>query len=201
MDIAVMQAVRLKGMATADAVAEATERPESEVAGVLGELAAAGSLQERAGRFRVTREGRDELDAQLEQERGGVDGGAVNALYEEFSELNSRFKELVHRWQMRDGAPNDHADAAYDGGVLGELDSLDAAFAPLLGRIAGIVPRLAPYPGRFAGALAKVRAGEHEWLLRPLVDSYHTVWFELHEDLIGLSGRTRLQEATEGRAE
>jgi pyruvate,orthophosphate dikinase len=33
-----------------------------------------------------------------------------------------------------------------------------------------------------------------------LLDSYHTVWFELHEDLIRLAGRTREAEATAGRA-
>jgi hypothetical protein len=32
------------------------------------------------------------------------------------------------------------------------------------------------------------------WLTRPMVDSYHTVWFELHEELIGMAGRTRSAE-------
>jgi pyruvate,orthophosphate dikinase len=32
------------------------------------------------------------------------------------------------------------------------------------------------------------------------VDSYHGVWFELHEDLIQLSGRTREEESAAGRA-
>jgi hypothetical protein len=38
------------------------------------------------------------------------------------------------------------------------------------------------------------------WLTRPMVDSHHTVWFELHEELIGLAGRTRAGEAESGRA-
>ena len=34
----------------------------------------------------------------------------------------------------------------------------------------------------------------------PLKDSYHTVWFELHEELMHLSGRTRaIEEASEAR--
>jgi pyruvate,orthophosphate dikinase len=28
----------------------------------------------------------------------------------------------------------------------------------------------------------------------PLKDSYHTVWFEYHEELIALCGRNRLEE-------
>jgi hypothetical protein len=34
-----------------------------------------------------------------------------------------------------------------------------------------------------------------------MIDSFHTVWFELHEDLIGLLGRTRAEEAAAGRAD
>ena len=56
------------------------------------------------------------------------------------------------------------------------------------------------YGDRLADALRKVQAGEHEWLLKPLIDSYHTVWFELHEELISLAGLTRIEEATAGRA-
>jgi hypothetical protein len=34
----------------------------------------------------------------------------------------------------------------------------------------------------------------------PRVDSYHGVWFELHEDLIRLAGRRRSDEGSAGRA-
>jgi pyruvate,orthophosphate dikinase len=34
----------------------------------------------------------------------------------------------------------------------------------------------------------------------PQVDSYHSVWFELHEDLIRLAGRNRADETAAGRA-
>ncbi len=33
-----------------------------------------------------------------------------------------------------------------------------------------------------------------------MVDSYHTLWFELHEELIQALGRTRADEAAAGRA-
>ncbi|HEV3054876.1 MAG TPA: hypothetical protein VGX45_09500, partial [Solirubrobacteraceae bacterium] len=58
-----------------------------------------------------------------------------------------------------------------------------------------------PYAGRFADALQKVQAGDTSWLLKPLIDSYHTVWFEFHEELIGLAGLSREAEAASGRAE
>jgi hypothetical protein len=46
----------------------------------------------------------------------------------------------------------------------------------------------------------KIRGGDPTWLTRPLVDSYHTVWFELHEELIGGAGLTREDEAGAGHA-
>jgi hypothetical protein len=52
---------------------------------------------------------------------------------------------------------------------------------------------------RFADALEAVRGGDNTMFGRPLGDSYHTVWFELHEELIALSGRTRAEEAAAGR--
>ena len=46
------------------------------------------------------------------------------------------------------------------------------------------------------------RLDAKEWglLKAPRVDSYHGAWFELHEELIQLAGRTRADEVAEGRA-
>jgi hypothetical protein len=41
------------------------------------------------------------------------------------------------------------------------------------------------------------RSGDQRFVASPRVDSYHSVWFELHEDLIRLSGKKRA-EATSG---
>ena len=45
-----------------------------------------------------------------------------------------------------------------------------------------------------------LRDGDGRYVASPRVDSYHGVWFELHEDLIQLAGRTREEEAAAGRA-
>ena len=90
--------------------------------------------------------------------------------------------------------------ADYDAAVLADLTTLHAGFTDLLTRLTGLAPRLAHYPRRFDAALAKIAAGDHSWFARPIADSYHTVWFELHEDLIGVTGRSRADEAAAGRA-
>ena len=44
---------------------------------------------------------------------------------------------------------------------------------------------------RLDEAYDKVLAGEHDWVSGARIDSYHTVWFELHEDLLRMLGRER----------
>ena len=39
--------------------------------------------------------------------------------------------------------------------------------------------------------LEKAEDGKVEWVSDARIESYHTVWFELHEDLLRLLGRQR----------
>jgi len=200
-EIAVLQALRLKGRPTPADVAAATGADEQGAQRALEALAAGGDAKEAAGRFMLTPEGRARLATLLDEERGGVDEPALRALYEQFDEHNSALKEVVTAWQLRDGEPNDHSDPAYDADVVARLVALHERFSPLLAQMVASVARLAPYPGRFDNAIARLREGDHTFIARPITDSYHTVWFELHEDLIGLLGLSREQEAASGRAE
>ena len=47
-------------------------------------------------------------------------------------------------------------------------------------------------------ALQLANDGDQRYVSSPRVDSYHTVWFELHEDLIRLSGHDRSEEQSPG---
>lgn len=199
--LAVLQAVRLKGRVTAADAAAATGLDEGTAGQALAALTAEGLVKEVGERRRLTPEGKDRLLLELAAERAGVDQGALTELYDEFEAHNTAFKQMASDWQQRDGAPNDHGDAAYDQRVLDRLAELHAVFLPVAQRAAALVGRLAPYPGRFEAALERVQGGDHTFFLRPIIDSYHTVWFELHEELIGLLGRTRQDEALAGRAE
>jgi hypothetical protein len=62
------------------------------------------------------------------------------------------------------------------------------------------LPRLRRYAQRLTDALGYVQAGQPSYICSPFLDSYHTIWFELHEELITSAGRTREQEAAAGRA-
>jgi pyruvate,orthophosphate dikinase len=199
----IAMALRLKGMAGADGVAEVVGSSAAEVAPVIAEMAAAGHASETPRGFRLTPEGKSWLDGLLEAERAGIDAAAVNDVYDRFCEHNDAFKQLVTDWQVKivDGEQqlNDHTDEAYDTDIFVRLAALDAEVGPVFADAAALAPRLNRYLDRFSVALAALQAGDHSMLASPMKDSYHTVWFEMHEELILLCGRNRADEAAAGR--
>lgn len=190
-------ALKLRGFATADALAAMLGAPVEAALAVLG---ADGLTAETRMGLRLTPAGQAAADAIWAAEREALDAAAMAALHADFHAPNAAFKAVVADWQLRDGAPNDHSNAAHDAAVLDRLAATHAAIEPIVARAAALVPRLRRYGDRLAAALARVRAGEGRWVAAPLIDSYHTIWFELHEELIRLSGRTRAAEAAAGRA-
>jgi len=198
-ELQLLQAVRLKGrIAPADLSATIGEDPAT-VDEAVASLSASGLLM-TGNSLRLTTDGRARLTELLAEERAGADHVAVAAAYSDFRSVNADFKALVSDWQLRDGSPNAHDDADYDAGVLARLDRVHGQATPILAAAAAQIPRLATYADKLCAALEKVRAGETAWLTRPIVDSYHTVWFELHEELIVAAGLTREEEADAGHA-
>jgi pyruvate,orthophosphate dikinase len=128
----------------------------------------------------------------------------ATAALDGFLVLDARMKVTVTAWQMRDidGTPtfNDHADPAYDARILGELAALHADASAWLRPLVAGLPRLAAYLERLDRAAIAAGSGDGRFVASPRVDSYHGVWFELHEDLILLAGRSRADEVAAGRA-
>jgi hypothetical protein len=200
-ELAVLRALRLKGRAGVDGLAAATGLGEAEVRAIVEPLVADGAAREVNGFYMLLPPGRERQAELLDAERAGVDGTAMSEVYEHFTAVNGDFKQLANDWQLRGDQPNDHSDPSYDGEVLSRLPGIHQRVSPVVAAAAGLAPRLAVYGTRLAAALHRVDAGEREWLLKPLIDSYHTVWFELHEELISLAGLSREAEALSGRAE
>jgi pyruvate,orthophosphate dikinase len=200
-DLPLLQLLRVKGLVDAAGLAAASGISESEVQAACERWAAEGLVSSTPRGWRLTGPGREHLAGLLADERAGLDQGALTPVYEAFLSPNKDLKAAITAWQMRDEAtPNDHSDAAYDAGVIARIAQVDQAIAPILAQLAELAPRLSRYRLRLSGALAKVQAGDHAFIARPIVDSYHTVWFELHEDLIAVTGRNRGDEAAAGRA-
>ncbi|MCV7231800.1 MarR family transcriptional regulator [Mycobacterium branderi] len=199
LELQVLQAVRLKGRIAPADLQDTVGGDAAAVAEAIASLKQSG-LVSGEGSLRLSADGRARLNELLTQERTELDVPAVAAAYDEFRSVNAEFKALVADWQLRDGSPNMHDDADYDAAVLARLEDVHARALPVIAAAATQLPRLARYGEKLSGALDKVRAGDTTWLARPVADSYHTVWFELHEELIAASGLTREDEATAGHA-
>jgi pyruvate,orthophosphate dikinase len=200
----VLRALLIKGYATPEALGDCLFTGAEQVAAVLDRLTADGLVEMAAGSFRLTGDGKAVAAEVLsaDRERWGADESL--AALDRFIELDGRMKQTVTDWQMRtvDGEQqfNDHTDAAYDRSVLDRLGALHADAVAWLRPLEERLARLAGYRARLERAAAAARNGEQAYVASPRVDSYHTVWFELHEELIQLAGRTRAEEVAAGRA-
>jgi hypothetical protein len=186
-ELAVLQAVRLKGRVSRDDLAATLG---GDFVDVVDLLVCEGLLLD-GPTLRLSPEGRGRLEGLLADERSRVDTATVLAAYGEFRSINTEFKALVTNWQLKDGQPNTHDDVGYDAAVLARLDDVHRRVTPIIAAVAAELPRLSRYSVKLQTALDNIHAGETMWLARPLIDSYHTVWFELHEELILAAGRTR----------
>ena len=140
-------ALRIKGFAKADTIAEVADLPLSLVEEHLQGLQAREWVQFREARelWQLTPVGREEHHIALAEDVGGAHiAEHLHDAYHDFLHLNERFKELCGDWQLRAGQPNDHDDQAYDSEVVERLVALNAEAAPVVVRMGEILARLAP---------------------------------------------------------
>ena len=197
----VIRLLAIKGYCDAGAAATALGCPKDEAAAVLDRLMLDGFAEPGAGSIRLTESGRAAGRERLAADTARWGSEPAGAALDAFVALDQRMKTIVTAWQMKDAQTlNDHQDAAYDAAVLGRLGDLHADVRVWLEPLSTGLPRLARYGERLAAAAAAAAAGDGRYIASPRVDSYHGAWFELHEDLILLSGRTRAEEVAAGRA-
>jgi hypothetical protein len=195
----VLHGLRLKGFAEPAAVGAVVGLDEATVAPLLEDLAGDGLALHRDGALKgwsLTRDGRAEHQKLLAAE---VDElavrGEVHAAYRRFLGLNQELLGVCTDWQMRGDALNDHSDADHDAAVLGRLHDIHDQTTPVVDDLSSLLDRYAHYRPRFETALDRLEGGEHDWFTKPVIDSYHTIWFELHEDLLATLGLERAKEA------
>ena len=201
----VLHALRLKGFAESDVVARTAGVDADTAATKLAALADDGSVVRRDGRisgWSLTAQGRERHAELITGELQGADcRDRVDAAYRAFLQINNDMLGVCTDWQIRadkapEQVPNDHTDAAYDAAVIGRLGDIDDRVQPVCADLGALLPRFGGYGARLADARRNVEAGESEWFTRPLIDSYHTVWFELHEDLLVTLGIERSAEVS-----
>ena len=188
-DVSLLEFVRivqLKGLCPVDRASHALDAAPDALDAL---IEANPTLFNDTGRgIMVTPEGRSWLLEQLAQERAGADPAVVLALYRRFDELNSVFKDTISGWQT---AANPETARPI---LLDSITTIHAGLIPLIAEVAAQAPRLAAFAAHFETALNAIQSGDDTMIASPLKDSYHTAWFEFHEELISLANLDRATE-------
>jgi hypothetical protein len=192
----VMHGLAIKKHATAEDVASGLGLDLDAVRETLGKLVIARRVVEAQGRYLLAPAARMLLDADYSRYYESVRADpAFQAGYAGFERLNATLKQLITDWQTitvrGQRVPNDHSDKDYDAKVIDRLGDLHERSEEPLGKLATALPRLTIYRDKLEAALDKVEKGSIAWVSDAKIESYHTVWYELHEDLLRLMRRER----------
>ena len=195
-DYRVLNAVALKKMATAGALADLTGLPPGQVEDRLSHLAGLGLVETVAGSALPSDDTEAALKESAAEHYAALRGDrAVLALADGFEDINARLLAAMSAWQQvsvgGQKVANDHTDSAYDDKIITRIDRLVQRLDPLLDALSGYDERFAGYRQRFTAALGAIDEGRHELVSSVTADSVHTIWFEFHEDLLRTLGRER----------
>jgi hypothetical protein len=192
----VLHGVAIKKHAPADAVADLVELPLERVKALLSEAVTRGRIAEVQGKYLLTPTARMALDGEYSRWYSDLrEQTAFLDAYEAFERVNSELKALITEWQTLtvggQRVANDHSNPAHDEAIINRLGDLHERADKIFARMAALLPRLGVYRQKLGTALEKAEDGGLQWVSDVRIESYHTVWFELHEDLLRILGRQR----------
>jgi hypothetical protein len=200
-ELLALHAVRLLGMADDEEVAARFGLDPAVAAELLLDFEAVGWVtrvqfaDSRGWALTSAGHGEDQRRLAAELSATGL-RPTVEAAYRDFLPQNDRLLRAATDWQLRPSgtdplAANDHSDPAWDQRVLDQLSGLSEDLRGIVRPLGDRLIRFEGYDVRFAAALERVRRGDLAWVNRPKVDSCHTVWMQLHEDLLATLGLER----------
>ncbi|SCW34429.1 hypothetical protein SAMN02927924_00070 [Sphingobium faniae] len=111
-------------------------------------------------------------------------------IIDHFNPLDIEVKRIAIAWQ--DADKRDDWDAR-----MATIEALTALHAKLLHFVAiysNILPRFGEFSQRLNQAMDAITKGETDYIASVLLPSYHTTWFEFHEDLLRTLDRERSPE-------
>lgn len=190
-----LHAMRLLGFADTESVAERFGQGPLHVERLLIDAGAEGwALRSSFGGTRgwsLTVAGRTENERLLAEELNSAGGHAtVTAVHAKFAALNTKVVAACSKRQLRwlsDGTqPSDGIDEQTHQTFTQALASL----GDLEVRLTAVLPRFSGYAKRLEQAVTNATT-EPAWFTATDRDSFHRIWFELHEDLIATLGIRR----------
>jgi hypothetical protein len=186
----------IKRHASPEAVAGLMGMSVDHAAGILATAVTGGRAIETKGGYALTPLARLSLEARYALHFSNLrDNADFVSAYEAFERVNKTLKQVITDWQTLDiggvRTSNDHSNKAHDEAIIDRLGQVHETVEPLLDKLSQHLPRLAIYSKKLLQALEAAEDGEIDWVSDIRRESYHTVWFELHEDLLRIMGCER----------
>ena len=180
----VLNALYLKKMASAGALAEISGLPLNEVRSMVSGFVERAWVLDMGDDLLIEPEGMAEVQGYYRETYSGLSQREEMPLWHaRFEPINKQFIKLVTDWQQTEGDPK----------VQGRVIATVGRLVKLIGEIAQLVPRYESYVRRFERAVSTVDQGNSDFVCDPTVDSLHTIWFEFHEDFLMIQGKERVE--------
>lgn len=187
----------LRRMATAEELAEVTGQPVADVESELEKAIADGAVLSARGKFMISPAGRELLDATYPEVFADLraDADVVAAMDRFETGVNKQILKLATDWQtvLVDGqrVPNDHGDADHDAAVIDKIGRVVEKTGTVLRPLADADPLVDRFLDRIGAAVVRAEGGDTAYVSGLRVESVHTVWFQMHEHLLRMTGRER----------
>ena len=198
-DFTVLHGLALRRRSDIDGLEQTTGLARAVIAQAVDRARAANLVAEVRGHYLLTPQGDAALLCVYPQRFAEVRrDGRLALAYERFEALNRELKALITDWQVRPlgatNVPNDHSDPDYDDRVFGRLCAVHERAEEILAVLSLGLPLVARHADRLRAGLERAERGDPEWVSGVRCDSYHAVWFELHEDVLRLLGKGREED-------
>ena len=159
----------------------------------IDELVEAGYLLRRGPIVAVTQIGKDADADRLRLDPDSEEFGHCRRAYERFLRLDKQVKDLTTQWQLSTSQASDtYGPEEWD--LVDRLAAVDEKAGPIVAELGRAVPRFCEYRHRLRKALEQLQGGDRQWFCGVKCDSYHTVWWHLHEDLLLALGIARSED-------
>lgn len=136
----------------------------------------------------LTEQGRDKIN------RWNLDFSSLNRssaceVFDEFEFVDRKFKEILWNWQHYKKNSEDFRELNFQ--IIRSVELCNEVY---LKKLVDLDNVLNAFYFRLLHASANVTKGHDKYMASPMVDSVHSIWFELHQLLYDTSGHARNSE-------
>ena len=178
-----LHGLTLRQLADAGQLADVIGLDRTEVEIALEKAVANGAAMAARGSNMITPAGRELLDAAYPEVFAQLrTDAAISAAVDAFEVgVNSDVLAATTDWQLEGPDPT----------IVDRLHAINKKLVRVLAPLAAADPGFGRFFDRLSAALDHVDAGENDYVSGVRVDSFHTVWFQMHEHVLRLTGRER----------